>query len=778
MIGDPGMMSEGLLDGSEPMDPMALESEYPTAPGDEVVERNRPEPTPQRKALVDSLQKMVKTGKEHWDKTFRQMERDQRFCAGDQWPSETKALAFNDSYDDRYVANITLRHVQQKVASLYAKNPKVICRKRTKLLNTVWDGSMQSLQQAQQTMQQQQMAQQAMMMMGASMLTGAPMPGQAPPAPPGPNGEMGAPPPMPMPPPQMPDEGAVMEAQAVITDAKNVKAQLEMQDRIARTLELLYQYEIDEQPSPFKSMMKMVIRRAATSGVGWIKLGFQRVMEPNAEVETRIADMQQRLSTIERISADIADNEVQTDGAEVEQLRLLIEDLKKETEIVVREGLLLTYPKPTAVIPDPRCVELRSFLNADWVAEEFIMSPNEVQEVYGIDVGTNYTSYTRQDVNTDYERAIRMVTYGGKDDAHISEGDSESCLVWEVWSKKDGLKYTIIDGYPDFACEPESPQEYTDRFWPFFLVAFNETDGRVYPTSDVALVRPMQLELNRTRQGLREHRFANRPKIMYAEGLLSEEDLDALKNHPVNALISISGLQPQQDIKTVLQPFTGVPVDPNLYEVNPVFQDMLRSVGDQEANLGGTAGQTATETSVAANSRASSMGSAIDDIDSTLTELARAAGQILLLNVSEETVKEICGPGAVWPSLTKGEVARELTLEIEAGSSGRPNQQQELMAFEKLAPILMQLPGINPIALAKEAIKRLDDRLDIDELIAEGMPSITAQNGAASGPPQTGPEGLLPGAQGPQGANNAPKPPPPSPSSAAPKPPPMNPTPG
>ena len=774
-IGDPDFMMEGPMDLGDPMEGAEIELAPPAEP-QKVVERDAPEPTAQRRALVDSLQKMVKQAKGHWESAFRQMEKDQRFCAGAQWPSETKASAFNDDMDDRYMANITHRHIQQKVATLYCKNPKALCRRRPKLLNTVWDGNMQTLQKAQQTLAQAQMAQQAQQMMMMAAATGAMMPGQAAPTP-------GGPPSMPMMPPQMPDPVAMQEAQAVIEDAKQVKLQIDQQTKIAKTLEMLYEYELSEQQQPFKSMMKLVIRRAATSGVGWVKLGFQRVMGKNPDFDSRIADVQQRLSTLERISADLADDEIQPDSAEAEQLRILLEDMKKDEELVVREGLMFSYPKPTAVIPDPRTVQLREFLGADWVAEEYILTPNEIQETYGVDIGAGYTAYNRLDTGTDYERArASWASWASGNttsaDDQISDKDSQSALVWEVYNKRDGLVYTICDGYKDFLREPAQPDVYTDRFWPWYCVAFNESEGQVYPLSDVQLIRPMQLELNRTRQGLREHRFANRPKIVYAEGLLSDDDLDALRNHPVNALISISGLQPQQNVEQVLQPLKGVPLDPNLYQTNMVWEDMLRAVGDQEANLGGTSGKTATETSVAASSRSTAMGSATDDIDETLTSIARAAGQILLLNVSEETVKSIVGPGAMWPTLSKAEVSKELMLEIEAGSSGRPNQQMELMAFEKLAPILMQIPGVNPTALAKEAIKRLDDRIDLEAIISEGQPSITAMNGASSGPNIPGPGGQPPNAQGPQGANNAPKPPPPSPSSAAPKPPPMQGGPG
>jgi hypothetical protein len=219
----------------------------------------------------------------------------------------------------------------------------------------------------------------------------------------------------------------------------------------------------------------------------------------------------------------------------------------------------------------------------------------------------------------------------------------------------------------------------------------------------------------------------------------------------------------------VLQAIKGVPVDPNLYEVNPIFQDLLRTIGDQEADLGGTSGDTATESNIAASAQASSLSSSIDDIDETLTAIARASGQILLMNMSEEQVKMIVGPGAMWPVLTRADVSKEIFLEIEAGSSGRPNQAQELQNFERLAPILMQLPGIKPQFLAKEAIKRMGDNIDTDEAVAEGLPSVTAMNGGKEPPPPAGPGAGDPNAQGPRGANNTPAPP--SPQSSAPVPP-------
>jgi hypothetical protein len=78
-------------------------------------------------------------------------------------------------------------------------------------------------------------------------------------------------------------------------------------------------------------------------------------------------------------------------------------------------------------------------------------------------------------------------------------------------------------------------------------------DRLPYPQSDIDLLRDMQLELNRARQGLREHRRANRPKTAVAAGVLEEPDKDKLRNHPANALLELNALAPGQKIDDVLQ---------------------------------------------------------------------------------------------------------------------------------------------------------------------------------------------------------------------------------
>ena len=716
---------------------------------EDLIDRDPPDPPEPRKELVSQWAAKIKRGKKYWQPIYDQMKADQDFAAGKQWSKEDK--------DDRYVANLTLRIISQRVAFFYAKNPKFDARRRTRIMNTVWDGDQSTLMALQQAAAQvtQQVAMGAMDPMMAQQAQAASMP--------------------------------------IIQDAARVKQQEEQLGKIGKTLELLFRANIEGATHDFKQMMKMTVRRASTTGVGYVKVGFERVMQKKPDIEQRVADISNRLSTLERISADIHDDQTDENGPEAEQLRLMLNDLKSQMQVVVREGLTFDYPMSTSIIPDPKLISLREFLGADWVAEEYILSPNDVKEIYEVDVGKQFNAYKGVDDSvTVSTRAGFTVLQDKTSKTEVREGnDGRSCCVWEVYNRKDGLVYTLCDGYPDFLREPASPEVYTDRFWPWWPLTLNDTDHEtlVYPPSDVKLIRDMQMDYNRGRQGIREHRRAARPKTVVAAGMVDAEDLEKLENHPDNAIIELNGLQPGQKVEDLLQAFRGPPIDPNLYEVEQTFTDMMRVSGIQDANIGATSnGPSATQSNIAEASRATAMGSNIDDLDDLLTGIARAGSQILLQECSVDTVKRIVGEGAVWPDMSRQQIADEVWLQIEAGSTGRPNQAQEIANAERLFPLLLQIPGIKPEWLAKELIKRLDDKLDITNAFQSMLPSIIAMNGMASrlavGPEGPGGPMDMPGAgpaQGPAGAANAPQGAPPGaqrPGDQTGRPPPPNPMPG
>lgn len=448
------------------------------------------------------------------------------------------------------------------------------------------------------------------------------------------------------------------------------------------------------------------------------------------------------------------------DAADVERMRLMLEGMKAPNQYIRREGLAFDWPGSTSIIPDANMIQLRGFLGCGWVAQQYALPPERVQQIYGKDITSSYRAYSKSGLKDGGEAPERSRNRPGTPTtADDGEKQDNLAMIYEIWCIDDGLVYVVCDGYADFLREPAPPEYFTERFWPWFLVAFNEMDSDEdpWPMSDVELVRHPQLEINRARQGLREHRRANRPKTITGEDTLDEDDEAKLMNHPANAVISLRGLQPGQKVEDLLQAYKGPPIDSALYDVGPAYEDVLRVVGSQEANLGGTSGNTATETAIAENSRTSALSSAIDDLDDTLSDLAQAAGQMLLAEMPAVEVQRTVGPGAVWPDLTADNIAAEVFMQIEAGSTGRPNRAARIGEFERIAPVLLQVPGVKPDKLAEYAMSLMADNLEVSDFLDPMQPSIASMNSAKPDNGLAADPGSVPDEQGGQGSMNTPK---------------------
>lgn len=673
-------------------------------------EAPKPEVPEARKALVKEWCERVKSAKEHKKikKAFERMRKCMKIAT-----YGVEDMMWLDS--DQYVVPIIKRHINQAVSTLYARNPKSIAKRKDKLLYQIWDGDPSTLQTAMASLQPPTDP-----MTGQPAVAEDPMTGQMVPVP-----------------PQIDPQ-----AMALIQEVQAVRQQIIMYDRLGKTMQLLFQYFLDEQDAGYKEQVKAMVRRAKVNGAAYVKLGFQRQLKKNPDIDAEIADVTDQIARIEALMQMAAGDDFDKEGARAEELRLSLADLQSKAEIIVREGPVLSFPKSTEIIPDPKCRHLKTFAGCGWVAHEYDMSYEDVLETYGINLKKgDFTAYSEKTRDKADESA-----------------DLKGCVarIWEIQDKKNGQALTVCDGYADFFKEPAEPDVKVERFWTIFPLVFNEVESEdeIFPPSDVWDSRHMQREYNSQRQGLREHRIASRPRYVTPRGKLEETDKANLSNGAAHTLIEIDGFIPGENVERLIQRVPSVPIDQVLYETESVFQDVQRAVGSQEANLGGTSGATATETSIAENSRMAASADNTDDLDTLLTELSRAMGQLMLLELDIDTVREIAGPGAVWPQMppSREEIAKDLILTIEAGSSGRPNKAAELANMERAAPILVQLPGVNPVPLSKKYLSLLD--IDLEDALVEGMPSIQALNHMMGQPPMS----ADPDAQGPQGADNSPRP--------------------
>lgn len=627
-----------------------------------------------------------------------------------------------------YVVPILNRLTNQSVAQLYAKNPKAQAKRKKRRMFTVWDGTVTQLNEARQ-MQQQVQQQTVMWTQSAQM--GMPVT------------------------PQPPMMDPMMAA--IIADAEKVKAYDTLMDGVADTMTILHNYFIQDPAAQYKQQFKAAVRRTKVCSVAYAKVGFQRLLEPSPDVTVKLADATEKLATMRQLMATASRDELPEGSANEEQLNTLISDLQAEPELIVQEGPVISFPRSKAIIIDPECVHLKTLAGAGWYAEEYAKSPAQIEEIWKVDIKGEYTAY-KPDKDT--------WTRWSEKDGTLSK--AQTALVWRVMNRKTGQEFVICEGYKDYIKAPASPDVKLKRFWDIFPLVFNEVESEeeLYPPSDVWLAKHLQMEYNRTRQGLREHRLANRPGYITPKGTFSEGDLDKMESRASGAILETDvQLTAGEKVGDKIEAIPVMQIDPKQYEVDSIWMDLLRVTGQQQANAGPTADATATESNIAEQSRQIGVSDSVDDIDEWLTSIVQGIGEILLTEMSKETVIKIVGPGAVWPDMvqTREEIAETISLETKAGASGRPNQAAELQKMQTAMPFVIQIPGINPTPIGEKYVELLD--FDIDGAIVEGMPSMTAMNTMAAKPPMgpdggvQGDPGSAPGAQGKEGGNNAPRPP-------------------
>jgi hypothetical protein len=656
------------------------------------VQRDTPQLEEGERQAVEKAQRKILSAKKYFSDDFKRMREDMKIAyqgATDDWVKE-----------GNFTVPIIKRYLNQAVASLYAKNPTAEAEKRKTLDYQLWDGKPETAVAALQ-----------------AYAAG--------------------------------DESVY----PLIMEIEEGRKLHEMMVKIGKTLEVLFDYYANEQKPRLKPLMKSFVRRAKTCGVGYMMLNFQRKYDKLSPDQTAsLADSREKLAEVKRRMQDAADGEIDpADQDQAYELETMINDLTQKSEKILREGPVFLFPKATEIIIDPRCTEIMGFIDAGWIAREFHKSPEEIQKLYDIDIKKSFTPYRDNGAEemAEYHRRCH-----DSDDSSTRDEQGLVC-VWEVYNKELGQTYTIADGYPGYLVKPKEPDYWMEGFWPVFALSFNQTENeeKLYPLSDTHDLKHVQMEYNRSREYRRLHREANKPKYAAIKGRLTENDKQLLQSAPAHAVIEFESLGQGETVESLVQRFQSVPIDPALYETNSEMEDVLRIVGAQEANIGGTSGATATESSIAEGGRMTSLSSNVDDLDEFLTDAFGALGQLMLMELSKETVMEIVGKGAVWPELDRETIAKQVFLRIRAGSSGRPNKAAELANMERGMPYLIQLPGVNPYPLGQRYADLLE--IDLDDIIQEGMPSIQAMN-TMTGQAQAG-AGTEddPAAQGDEGVNNA-----------------------
>lgn len=644
------------------------------------------------RANVKRWTQRILAAKAKWKADFERMRECMEQAFGIQWQGQ-KNLG-----DDRYVANLTNRAVNQKVAMLYARDPRAVYRRRKRMEYQVWDEKLESLAAA--------VKRQSALMMHTGGLLSDP------------------------------------QSAAVIADYQQGRALKELVDKVGRTLEIVYQYCVDTQEPDFKCQMKQLVRRVITTGVGYVGVSFEREYETTLDSTTSHSSIIERVKKLAALSKKIEEKGGDMQAADAEQLQILVNSIGASVSRPgpemegLSERLVFDFIPSTSIIPDPCCRCLKGFVGAHWLVQEFVLPVDYVNAWFETDIKTG--SDGAKVVGSDGEEATTQPPEGEQEPAQ----KPKRVALWHVYDLDTKSHLWLVDGHKEYVQRPGVLEPQVRGFFPIAAITFNDVEveegqkATIFPPSDVELMKHPQREWNRTRDGLRAHRKAKAPKWCVPKGVLSQNDLDAIESGKPCEAIELESVTKGDDMSKILMPFPHEPIDPAVYDTKVLSDDLMFAVGTQEANLGpARPNVTATVGNIAEQSRMAITSSNVDDLDDFLSTLARMGGEMCLREMSLQTVQRIVGPGAAWPEANRQDFLNSIYLETVAASSGRPNKAMELQNARELGPLLLQA-GANPMFLVREFVKRLDDRLDPEE----AFPLVPQGGGPGQGAPPPPPQ--------------------------------------
>lgn len=645
------------------------------------------EATPSVAAHVKAWLARIKTGEDKWCDDFERMRENMRFASGIQWQGQKDIV-----HEDRYTANVTLQMIRHKVANLYARNPEIEVKRRKRMDFAIWDETMESLQEAFQASMQ-------------GLMSGMPN----------------------------------MEAMATMSDHMRGRAMQAMVDRICKTIEIVYDYQVDCSKPEFKEQMKQLVTRVVTCGVGYCRLYFIRDGEsPLSTVDTRHT-VEDRARVARVIANKLLDGDIEEDDAQVETLKSLSLSIGVSSqygdEYELSERIEFDFPQPTSIIPDPRCRSLKEFVAARWIAQRFDLTLDEINEVFNLSLEASEIKS-----GNDPENALPLP----KDATSELDKQRRHC-VYEVLDSITKTCFFVMKGHDDYLKPPYPLDPCVAGFWPTFALTFNDIESSddsstsIFPPSDVDLIKHSQKEWNRTRDALRAQRNANAPKYPVRKGMLTDADKEKLRECQPNEVIELEGIPSDQKPSDFIVPLQVARIDPAVYDTAPLEQDMMLAGGAQQANIGPAQPDvTATVGTIAEQSRVTVSSSNVDDLDGFLSRIAQAGCEMALRSFSPQTVQRIAGVGASWPTQDLADYLNMIIISIKAASSGRPNQALDVANRERVVPLLLSA-GANPIPVIEDLVRALDPNIDVSRyypLPEQMLAGPTSGQQPASGQPQ------------------------------------------
>jgi hypothetical protein len=544
-----------------------------------------------------------------------------------------------------------------------------------------------------------------------------------------------------------------------------------------------------------------------TTGNGVLKALMYTDKRPNPQMEKQLQDSQDNLKRIQALQVELSEGEFTSEDdrtKKIIELQNQTKGLAARVEKLKVKGLCVDGVRSEDFQCSIDVANIADHLDADWNSDDLYIRKDQLrtrfERLTAADVKSAVTYYQTAPKLEQESRILVDEPRGG--DATSADGaftkarpgqsaagttmengkPVEFARATEMWCRSENIIKTFVDGVKRWAVEPYAPPQGSARFYPYFLLAFYEVDGERHPQSLPEREIKLQDEYASRRSNGAEVRERSVPLKVFNSGMMDPKEAQKITKGQNMELIGLQLTDPQADIGKAVTVLAAPRIDYAAYDTTDVQRDMEIMSGVQEAQQQAPKpGVTATAVETSNQGFASRTGADRDALEDMLTDLAIYTGETALQALTVQDVEKLAGKACYWPGpsdsidpltgetvTTPGmdyeDLSEYLDIEIVAGSTGKPQARADKETWATLLPLvqnamtnIVQLEASgNPTlmaqakgerALLRETLKRLDDRMSIDQIlpppVAPMIPPVVA--GATGEPPGSLPPGAAAG---------------------------------
>ena len=468
-----------------------------------------------------------------------------------------------------------------------------------------------------------------------------------------------------------------------------------------------------------KRRAKRLIASCYATALGWWKLSWQEQWTKDPIIANRMKDTQDNLARLQELRDDLDDPEqCQNTDAKIAELNQTLLGLQSQSEIAVSRGLTLDFVlAEDVIVVDDSVLEIADYERSQMLAHRIWMTPEKFEQTFG-------------------HKADKATRFSERRSDKGSTGAQSGNLlcVFEAWDQGSNRVYHLCEGYEGYCREPDSPDWTGQRWFPFFLLVWNEVDGGLVPPSDVDLTHELVDEYNQNRNDFVRDRRDTLPfSVVRKGGSLTEKDVTNIRNRDGADIILVEGVG-GKPLAEDLQSVTLGTLNPANYTTDPARADIEQLIGGGDAARGTVLkAKTATEAEIMAQGLRGRSAERTESIEDLLSEVGEYALQVCLRKLTPEEVKRIAGKDATWPTLSAEQVFEQIAVSVRGGSTGKPDRLQDQDRWTKLQPVIEKTVmtvadlyakgqtrlGLALVAMLRETLRRFDERIDIDQYLPE-----------------------------------------------------------